>query len=349
MSYYGNDFPEPNETVFVQLESFSEHGLYCRLIEYGNKEGFLLYSELEKRVYYDKYKYFNFKKVYPMTVLAVDPRKGQIDLSHRKIKANEREKNVDDFQSVSKIYRLTEEFSELTGIPHGDVLQLTMYQIMKKDELDNSHKKLKSILQRPKSFIDNVKRVYPSESEEYLDSLSSRITSTTRVICQNFNLTVYSDDAINEIKKLLSFPDIDQNVKIEYVNSPTYRIIVECKLDDETNELIDDYVEMHKINKRQGMCNQSDFAKLGPDVSVDDINKYIGLIKERTKNKNVTFELKDKYLFKDREISIKYLPKSQSNMSSLLKRNNSSNMSDDSSSKNAIEFYSDSEDNNTQE
>ena len=58
-----------------------------------------------------------------------------------------------------------------------EILPLTMWKIMKKDELENSHKTFKSILQRPKSFITDVKNVYPSESGEFLDSMSSRITS----------------------------------------------------------------------------------------------------------------------------------------------------------------------------
>lgn len=330
MSYYSNEYPDINDTVIVEIESFSEHGIYCKLIEYEDKEGFLLYSELDKKIYYDRYKYFNFKNKYPMTVVNIDYEKGLIDLSHKKIKSDERDMHLKNFHSASQIYRLAEEFSEVTGIELDKLLPLTMWEIMKKDELNNSHKKLKFILQKPDMFVSNAKKIFPSESGDYLDSLASRITSTTVVIHQNFDLIVYCDDAINEIKKILNFPEIDPNIKIEYINSPTYRFIVECKFDDEMNELIDNYVESHKKNIKENTINHNDHAKIGSDVCINEINKYVEILKDRIKDKNIHFELGDRYIFKEREINIKYLPKKEL----LLKRNNSS-MCDSSK----IEFY----------
>ena len=329
MSYYANEYPDINDTVIVKIGNFSEHGIYCSLVEYGDKEGFLQYSELDKRTYYNRHKYFNFRDKYPMTVINIDYKNGTIDLSHKKIKSDDRDFHLKNFHSASQIFRLTEEFAELTGISLDSLLPLTMWDIMKKDELHNSQKKLKSILQKPDNFINNAKIVYPSESGDYLDSLASRISSTTVIIHQNFDLIVYCNDAINEIKKILDFPDMDSNIKIQYINSPTYRFIVECKFDDEKNELIDNYAESHKQQKKEN--NQNEHVKLGSDVCIDEINKYVGLLKERIKDKNIYFELGDKYLFKERDISIKYLPKKEL----MLKRNTSSM----DSTKNSIDFY----------
>jgi translation initiation factor 2 subunit 1 len=320
MSYYRNEYPDINDTVIVRIESFSEHGIYCRLIEYGDKEGLLLYSELDKKVYKDRHNYFNFKNKYPMTVINIDYEKGLIDLSHKKMKSDDIDLHLKNFHSASQIYRLTEEFSELTGIGLEELLPLTMWEIMKKDDLHSSHKKLKSILQKPDNFVNNAKKIFPSQSGDYLDSLSSRISSTTVIIHQNFDLIVYSNDAINEIKKLLNFPGMDSNVKIEYINSPTYRFIVECKFDDERNELIDNYVESHKQNIKDKNNSHNDHAKLGSDVCIEEINRCVNILKEKIKDKNIHFELGDKYLFKEREVNIRYLPKKEL----MMKRNNSS-------------------------
>lgn len=320
MSYYENKYPDINDTVIVIIENFSEHGIYCKLIEYDDKEGFLLYSELDKRTYYNRHKYFNFKDKYPMTVINIDYESGLIDLSHKKIKSDERDTHLKNFHSASQIFRLSKEFSDLTGIDLDSLLPLTMWNILKKDELNSSQKKLKSILQKPSEFVNNAKKIFPSESGDYLDSLAARISSTTVIIHQNFDLIVYCNDAINEIKKILNFPDVDQNIKIEYINSPTYRFIVECKFDDERNEIIDNYAESHKQKVKEKDFDHNDHAKLGSDVCIDEINKYVSILKERIKDMNVHFELKDKYLFKEREINIKYLPKKEL----MLKKNSSS-------------------------
>lgn len=301
MSYYGSNYPEIDEIVFVKIERFSDHGIYCRLIEYEGKEGFLMDTEMEKKIYYVKNKYFNFKKVYPMLVMDIDFDRERIDLSHKRIKADERDKYIKHFDYVSKMYRLSEEFSTISKLAMDVILPLTMWKHAKKDELEASHKKFKSILQKPDSFITDAKKFYPTESEDFLDNLASRITSTTQIIYQNFDLIVYCEDAINEIKNILSFPNMETNIQLEYVNSPTYRLIVECKFNDERNDFIDNYVENQKQHKG--------FTKLGPDIYVEEIDKYTQLIHNRIKNKNVHFELGDMFLVKDREMNVKYLPK----------------------------------------
>jgi translation initiation factor 2 subunit 1 len=311
MSYYGNNYPEIDEVVFVTISSFTDHGIYCTLVEYDNKEGFLANTELDKKIYYERKKYFNFKKIYPMIVMDINFDKGYIDLSHKRIKSDERDKYIKYFEYISKMYRLTEEFSKISKLAVTDLLPLTMWNFMKKDDIENSQKKFRAILQKPDEFIEKAKEIYPSESSDFLDNLASRISSTTLTIHQQFDLIVYCENAIDEIKKILDFPELKKNIKIEYVNSPTYRFVVECKFEDDRNDLIDKYIEIHKQKIHNKECQHCDLVKLGNDLFVDDINKYIELLKEKIKGKNIHFEIGDKLLIKEREMTIKYLPKSE--------------------------------------
>lgn len=311
MSYYGNNFPEIDEVVFVTISSFSDNGIYCTLVEYDNKEGFISNTELEKKIYYERKKYFNFKKVYPMIVTDIDFEKHFIDLSHKKIKSEERDKYIKYFDYVSKMYRLTQEFSKISKLSVTDLLPLTMWNFMKKDDIENSQKKFKAILQKPDEFVEKAKEIYPSESNDFLDNLSSRISSTTLTIHQHFDLVVYCENAIQEIKNILNFPELGENIRIEYINSPTYRFIVECKFDDDRNDLIDQYIEIHKNKVNNKELKQTDLIKLGNDIFVEEINRCVELLKNKIKGKNIHFEIGDKLLIKEREMTIKYLPKDE--------------------------------------
>ena len=51
-------------------------------------------TEMEKKIYYVKRKYFNFKKVYPMLVMDINFDKETIDLSHKRIKSDNRDKYI---------------------------------------------------------------------------------------------------------------------------------------------------------------------------------------------------------------------------------------------------------------
>ncbi len=309
MSYYENNYPEINEVVYVKINSFSEHGIYCNLIEYNNKEGFLQNTELDKKIYYDRKKYFNFQKVYPMLVTDINFDKGHIDLSHCKIKAEDRDKYIKYFDYLSKIYRLSEEFSKVSQLSLNDILPLTMWKFVKKDNIENSQKTFKSILEKPQNFIDHAKDIYPAQSLEFVDNLSSRITSTTMTLYRNFNMTFYCDNAIDEIKKILDFSDVQTNVKLEYVNAPIYRLIVECKFDfeDKRNNIIEKSIELHNMKIKNG--EKIDYVKILGDIQVDEFTKIENLIKERIKDKKIKFEIGDTLLAKEKEITVKYLQK----------------------------------------
>lgn len=311
MSYYENIYPEIDEVVYVKIKSFSENGIYCELMEYNNKEGFLPYTELNKNIYYERKKYFNFIKVYPMLVLDINFDKGHIDLSHSKIKSDDRDKYIKYFDYVSKIYRLSEEFSKITNLSLNDVLPLTMWKFVKKDEIEDSQKKFKLLLEKPQKFIDHTREIYPEQSIEFVNNLTSRITSTPMTLYQNFNLQIYCENAIDEIKKILDFSDFDTNIKVEYVNAPIYRLVVECKFDleDIRNNIVEKSIEMHNNNISKNICKQSDLVKIIDDIEIEEIEKIKNIIKERIKDKKIKFEMGDSFLVKEREITIKYLQK----------------------------------------
>lgn len=311
MSYYENVYPEIDEVVYVKIKSFSDNGIYCELIEYNNKEGFLPFTELDKRIYYDKKKYFNFIKVYPMLVLDINFEKEHIDLSHSKIKSDDRDRYIKYFDYISKIYRLSEEFSKITNLSLNDVLPLTMWKFVKKDEIEDSQKKFKLLLEKPQKFIDHTKEIYPEQSIEFVDNLTSRITSTTMTIYQNFNLKFYCENAIDEIKKVLDFSTFDKNIKVEYVNAPTYRLVIECKFDsdDVRNNIIEKSIEKHNNDVKNGELKLSDLVKIINNIEIEEVEKIKNIINERIKDKKIEFEMGDSFLAKEREITIKYLQK----------------------------------------
>lgn len=309
MSYYENNYPEINEVVYVKINSISEHGIYCNLIEYDNKEGLLQNTEMSKYIYKDRKKYFNFTKVYPMLVININFDKNHIDLSHSKIKNDDRDTYIKYFDYMTKIYRLSEEFSKISQLALSDVLPLTMWKFIKKDDIENSQKTFKSILEKPNNFIDHTREIYPTQSLKFIDDLSSRITSTTMTLYKNFNMNFYCDNAIDEIKKILDFTNVETNVKIEYINAPTYRLIAECKFDfeDKRNNTIEKSIELHNEKIKNG--EKSDFIKIIDDIYIEEFNNMINLIKSRIKDKKINFEIGDTLLAKEREITVKYLPK----------------------------------------
>jgi len=306
MSYYENVYPELDEVVCCQLSEFSDHGVYFILNEYENKKGFLPDTEMTKKIYYEKKKYFNYVKFYPLVVTNIDFNKGNIDLSHSKIKNDERDKYIKYFEYTMNIYRLTEEFSRLSQIPVNSILPLTMWKYITKNDIENSQKKFKSLLEKPGDFVTHAKDKYPDEADLFVNSLSSRITSTKMVFHKYIELTFYCDNPLDEIKQVLNFDNYD-NIKIEYVNAPVYRIIAECSIDisDPRSDII--YKCMMENKERENNY----LVKVTNKINIDIFDDIINVIKSRINDKKINFVDSDLYLAKDKEISVKYLPKNK--------------------------------------
>lgn len=88
--FFENEFPEVDECVTVRVESIAEMGAYVRLLEYGDKEGMVLLSELSRRRIRSINKLIRVGTNEVVMAVRVDKEKGYIDLSKRRVSSEER-------------------------------------------------------------------------------------------------------------------------------------------------------------------------------------------------------------------------------------------------------------------
>ena len=248
MSYYEKEYPDVNEVVYVRITKIQDDSIYCKLIEYGDKEGFLPITDLDKKSQANPKKYFNENKIYPMTVMRINKNNGTIDLNYNRIKADEREKYVEKFEYFVKIFKFTSEISLLSNLLMEKVLPATMWKLVQKCDINNSKEIYNTILDDPASYMEDITSNYPDLAKKTLDNVESRITRSRMIIHQEIKLFVTCQNAINVLKEILSSSseDIAQNIKIEYVNAPKYRIVVEGKTNNECDEKLNNCLESIK-------------------------------------------------------------------------------------------------------
>lgn len=87
--FYENKYPEIDQTVMVQVMSIEDMGAYVKLLEYDNIEGMILLSELSRRRIRSVQKLIRVGRNEVVVVMRVDPDKGYIDLSKRRVSAEE--------------------------------------------------------------------------------------------------------------------------------------------------------------------------------------------------------------------------------------------------------------------
>ena len=75
--FYEDEYPKEEQYVMVRVKTVSEMGAYVTLLEYDNKEGMVLLSELSRTRIKSLNKVARVGKVECVLVLRVDPEKGK--------------------------------------------------------------------------------------------------------------------------------------------------------------------------------------------------------------------------------------------------------------------------------
>jgi len=104
--FYEKKFPDVDELVMVQVRRVAEMGAYVALLEYENKEGMILLSELSKRRIRSVAKLVRVGRFEVCSILRVDQEKGYIDLSKRKVSALEITKCEENFAHAKQVHSI---------------------------------------------------------------------------------------------------------------------------------------------------------------------------------------------------------------------------------------------------
>lgn len=256
MSYYSEQYPKVDDIVIVTISKIEKDAIYCVLLEYDNKEGFLPITGLDKKSNANPKSYFKTGHRYPMTVTNVEEDK--IDISYNFIPQREREKYVNEFDFMAKIYSFTNDIILMTGLTKEEILSKTMHQVVNKDMVTSAKNDTKdiyfSILENPFSYMQKLIDDYPDDMPKLVDEIEKRIIKSTMIYCQEIDITVLCKNGVNVLKDILNITCNDY--KIEYVNAPKYKLIAEGA--DETE------------------CYSK--IKKGLDVIKKNIEKYSGIV-----------------------------------------------------------------------
>ena len=125
---YANQFPEIDDVVMVQVRSIAEMGAYVCLLEYNNIEGMILLSELSRRRIRSVNKLIRVGKQEVCMVLRVDKEKGYIDLSKRRVSAEDVAKCDERFNKSKAVHSIMRHISEVKAVTFGSHQTLTLHR-----------------------------------------------------------------------------------------------------------------------------------------------------------------------------------------------------------------------------
>jgi len=128
---YENEFPKVDDLVMVNVRQIADMGAYVKLLEYNDREGMILLSELSRRRIRSVQKLIRVGRNEVVVVLRVDEEKGYIDLSKRRVSHEEIEKCEEKYnrsKAVHSILRHVAEKNEIALIKLYETIGWPLYK-----------------------------------------------------------------------------------------------------------------------------------------------------------------------------------------------------------------------------
>merc|ERR1712216_723534 len=110
--YYENEFPEVEDVVIVAVRQIADMGAYVQLLEYNNKEGMILLSELSRRRIRSINKLIKVGRNEVVVVLRVEQEKGYIDLSKRRVSPEDIERHEIKYSKAKAVHSIMRHCAE---------------------------------------------------------------------------------------------------------------------------------------------------------------------------------------------------------------------------------------------
>ncbi|KAF7379587.1 eukaryotic translation initiation factor 2 subunit 1 [Vespula maculifrons] len=263
--FYKEKYPEVEDVVMVNVRSIAEMGAYVHLLEYNNIEGMILLSELSRRRIRSINKLIRVGKTEPVVVIRVDKEKGYIDLSKRRVSAEDVEKCTERYAKAKAVNSILRHVAELLHYDNDDQLE----ELYKKTawHFEEKYKKQKA------SAYDFFKQSVLDPSilaecgldehtkEVLLNNIKRKLTSQAVKIRADVEVACYGYEGIDAVKSALkaglALSTEELPIKINLIAPPLYVMTTSTPEKQDGLKALSDAIEViqEKITSLGGVFN----------------------------------------------------------------------------------------------
>jgi len=210
----------------VQVRSIAEMGAYVNLLEYDNIEGMILLSELSRRRIRSIQKLIRVGRNEVVVVLRVDKEKGYIDLSKRRVSAEDVLKCEERFNKSKTVHSIMRNVGEKLHVELDDLYDQIVWPLG--DKYGHPYDAFKLAVTEGDAVFDGISAP-ASTVAEVRANIGRRLTPQPVKIRADLEVTCFGYDGIDAIKtalkagEALSTPEIP--IKVKLVAPPLYVLL----------------------------------------------------------------------------------------------------------------------------
>lgn len=225
-------WPAEGELIVGTVHKVLNYGVFATLEEYPGKEAFIHISEVSSGWVKNIRDYVRENQKIVARVLRVNPRKGHVDVSMKRIREDQRTKKIQSW----KIEQKAEKFLELVakGMDKNldEAYEEVGYQLI--DTFGDIYGAFEASIEEGENPLIE-EGIDPKWAKSIAEIAKKNITPPEVQITGYVDLRSYDPSGVDIIKKALQSAE-DDNVVVQCVGAPRYRLIVTSR----------DYIEAEK-------------------------------------------------------------------------------------------------------
>lgn len=220
--------------VMVNVRSIAEMGAYVTLSEYDNIEGMILLSELSRRRIRSIQKLIRVGRSECVVVLRVDKEKGYIDLSKRRVSAEEAKKCEEKYNKGKQVNSILRHVAETQKVDIEMLYKASAWKLDKKfGGPAKSYDAFRLAITENPAIFDEIE-LEPDLKAALIDNVRRRLTPQPVKIRSDVEVACYAYEGINAVKEALraglAVSEEDLQVKINLIAPPLY-VVTTVSLD----------------------------------------------------------------------------------------------------------------------
>ncbi|TKR93419.1 hypothetical protein L596_007880 [Steinernema carpocapsae] len=285
--FYHNKFPEVEDTVMVNVKQIAEMGAYVNLLEYNNKEGMILLSELSRRRIRSVNKLIRVGRNECVVVIRVDNDKGYIDLSKRRVYTKDLLQCEDRFAKAKSINSILRHVAEQLGYENDeqleDLYERTAWYFDKKLK-----KKAAAYDIFKKAIIDPTVLdecdITPEVKEKLLEDIRKRLTPQAVKIRGEIEVSCFAYEGIEAVKSALiagqKCSTEEMPIEIKLIAAPLFVVTTQTMERTEGLDAVNNALQCikEKIESFGGTFKIVMAPKVVTDLDEEEIKKRMELM-----------------------------------------------------------------------
>lgn len=233
-------FPQEGEFIVGKVVDIYQQYVYVDLIDYDGLDsekaarGMIHVSEISSRWIKNMRNFVRVGQRIVLRVLRVDPVKGHIDLSLRKVNSAQKENRMKEWKYALKYENLLQFLADATDLTLDDAYEKIGFPVL--DNFDLYQETIEELKENGKDLLKNIKNVSEEVKNKFLDIVNENVNISTVEIIGKIKLTFNAENGIELIKKslldakkIIEDPKETRSLKINYIAAPYYRLEIVSK------------------------------------------------------------------------------------------------------------------------